>query len=81
MAFLNYVYLPLKGSVMTPTSYFPPAGHVWQTASDAPVDQIRLAAAVDFAKQHDSPMNRDIRQALEAGHFRNHPPLMKSLGR
>ena len=80
MAFLKYVYLPIKGSVMTPTSYFPPAGHVWQTASDAPVDQIRLAAAVDFAKQHDSPMNRDIRQALEAGHFSEPPPINEIIG-
>ena len=65
---------------MSDACYFPPAGNDWQSTTDAPVDADQLAAAVAFAKRHESPMDRNIRQALEAGHFSEPPPINEIIG-
>ena len=65
---------------MSDTCYFPPAGNDWQSTTAAPVDADQLAAAVAFAKRHESPMDRNIRQALEAGHFSEPPPINEIIG-
>ncbi len=61
--------------------YWPSRGE-WQRTSPAESGFRALATdrAMAFALAHDSPMNRDIRQALEDGHFSEPPPINKIVG-
>ena len=61
--------------------YWPGKEH-WQRIApdDAGFDRQAIDRAVAFAIAHDSPMNRDIRQALEDGHFSEPPPINKIVG-
>ena len=59
-----------------------PIAASWQraTPNDCGLDASALQQAVDFAIAHESKMNRDIRQALEDGHFAEPPPINKIVG-
>ena len=62
-------------------TYWPKA-QAWERASpeDCGLDAAAVQSAVDFAIANDSAMNRDIRQALEDGHFSEPPPINKIVG-
>ncbi|MGI9478828.1 MAG: serine hydrolase domain-containing protein [Hyphomicrobiaceae bacterium] len=59
-----------------------PTTEQWQRGepSDHGFDPLALQRAADFAIANESRMKRDIRQALEDGHFAEPPPINKIVG-
>ena len=60
------------------TDYVPAPGADWERQD--PADPACIQAAVDFALEHESTMNRDIAAALDGGHFSEPPPLCDIIG-
>lgn len=63
------------------TNYWPRAEE-WQRLAPhaAGLDEAAIGRAVDFAIAHESSMNRNIRRALEDGHFSEPPPINEIIG-
>lgn len=59
-----------------------PTEEIWQRATPGEngLDAMATERAVAFAVAHESTMNRDIRRALEDGHFSEPPPINKIVG-
>lgn len=57
-----------------------PAKSDWREEAAAGFDPEALAAAEAFAIAHESPMKRDIRAALEEGHFAEPWPVSRIIG-
>ncbi len=68
-------------SETTSTQYWPPRGE-WSRRSpqSAGLNPDAVQGAVSFAISHESRMLRDIRRALEEGHFDEPPPLNELIG-
>ena len=64
------------------TAYFPAPGDAWEKIEpqSAGLDPSRLDEAVAFAIEAESPMNRNIQEALDEGHFSEPPPLGDIIG-
>lgn len=64
------------------TAYFPAPGDAWEKIEpqSAGLDPSRLHEAVAFAIEAESPMNRNIQEALDEGHFSEPPPLGDIIG-
>ena len=64
-----------------PNLYWPTLGH-WQRSTPAAqgLDRSALQAAIEFAVEHESTMNRNIQQALDGGHFSDTPSGSEIIG-